>query len=361
MAYQIPLLPLGFDLESKAVMKKTAAARSALAEMKGAALSIPNESILINTLSLQEAKDSSAIENIITTHDELYQGDYFKKEFKSIASKEVHNYAAALRWGFETVREKGFVSNNHIIQVQATLEENDAGFRKVPGTELKNEQTGEIVYTPPQSHNEVLDLMNNLEEFINDNTISDWDPLVKMAVIHHQFESIHPFYDGNGRTGRIINILYLVKEGMLNLPILYLSRYINQNKADYYRLLQKVRTENAWEEWVLYTLNGIEQTSLQTIKIIEGIKNLMLKHKKKIREHTKFYSQDLINNLFNHPYTKIDFVITDLEVSRLTATKYLDELDQIGIVQKVKLGRDNYYINTDLYNLLSNVNQIKHV
>lgn len=361
MAYQIPLLPLGFDLETKAVMKKTAAARSALAEMKGAALSIPNESILINTLSLQEAKDSSAIENIITTHDELYQDDYFKKEFKSIASKEVHNYAAALRWGFETVRQKGFLSNNHIIQMQATLEENDAGFRKVPGTELKNEQTGEIVYTPPQSHNEVLDLMNNLEQFINDNTISDWDPLVKMAVIHHQFESIHPFYDGNGRTGRIINILYLVKEGMLNLPILYLSRYINQNKAAYYRLLQKVRTENAWEEWVIYTLNGIEQTSLQTIKIIEGIKNLMLKHKKKIREHTKFYSQDLINNLFNHPYTKIDFVITDLEVSRLTATKYLDELDQIGIVQKVKLGRDNYYINTDLYNLLSNVNQIKHV
>lgn len=361
MAYQIPLFPLGFDLETKAVMKKTAAARSALAEMKGAALSIPNESILINTLSLQEAKDSSAIENIITTHDELYQGDYLKKEFKSIASKEVHNYAAALRWGFETVRQKGILSNNHIIQMQATLEENDAGFRKVPGTELKNEQTGEIVYTPPQSHNEVLDLMNNLEQFINDNTISDWDPLVKMAVIHHQFESIHPFYDGNGRTGRIINILYLVKEGMLNLPILYLSRYINQNKADYYRLLQKVRTENAWEEWVLYTLNGIEQTSLQTIKIIEGIKNLMLKHKKKIREHTKFYSQDLINNLFNHPYTKIDFVITDLEVSRLTATKYLDELDQIGIVQKVKLGRDNYYINTDLYNLLSNVNQIKHV
>ncbi len=358
MAYQIPLLPLGFDLESKAVMKKTAAARSALAEMKGAALSIPNESILINTLSLQEAKDSSAIENIITTHDELYQGDYLKKEFKSIASKEVHNYAAALRWGFETVRQKGILSNNHIIQMQATLEENDAGFRKVPGTELKNEQTGETVYTPPQSHNEVLDLMNNLEQFINDNTISDWDPLVKMAVIHHQFESIHPFYDGNGRTGRIINILYLVKEGMLNLPILYLSRYINQNKADYYRLLQKVRTENAWEEWVLYILNGIEQTSLQTIKIIEGIKNLMLQHKRKIREHTKFYSQDLINNLFRHPYTKIDFVMEETGVSRKTAAKYLDELDRLGIVSKQKIWKDNYYINTDLFNLLQHVSKL---
>ena len=361
MAYKIPHLPLDFDLETKAILKKTAAARSALAEMKGAALSIPNESILINTLSLQEAKDSSAIENIITTHDELYQGDYLKKEFKSIASKEVHNYAEALRWGFETVRQLGILTNNHIIQMQATLEENDAGFRKVPGTELKNEQTGEIVYTPPQTHDEVIALMSNLEQFINDNTLSDWDPLVKMAIIHHQFESIHPFYDGNGRTGRMLMILYLIMIGKLDHPILFLSEYINQNKADYYRLLQKVRTENAWEEWVLYILDGIEKTSLQTIKIIEGIKNLMLKHKKKIRENTKFYSQDLINNLFKHPYTKIDFIMKDLEVSRLTATKYLDELDQIGIVQKVKLGRDNYYINTDLYNLLSNVNQIKHV
>lgn len=361
MAYTIPQLPLPLDLETKAIMKKTAAARSALAEMKGAALSIPNESILINTLSLQEAKDSSAIENIITTHDELYQGDYLKKEFKSIASKEVHSYADALRWGFETVKQNGFLTNNHLIQMQATLEGNDAGFRKVPGTALKNEQTGEVVYTPPQTYNEVLDHMNNLELFINNYELSDWDPIVKMAVIHHQFESIHPFYDGNGRTGRIINILYLVKEGMLNLPILYLSRYINQNKADYYRLLQKVRTENAWEEWVLYILEGVEQTSLQTIKIIEGIKNLMLKHKKKIRDNTKFYSQDLINNLFNHPYTKIEFIMKDLDVGRITATKYLDELDRIEIVKKVKLGRDNYYINTDLYNLLSNVNQLKHI
>lgn len=359
MAYKIPQLPLDFDLETKAIMKKTAAARSALAEMKGAALSIPNESILISTLSLQEAKDSSAIENIITTHDELYQGDYLKKEFKSIASKEVHNYAEALRWGFETVRQQGFLTNNHIIQMQATLEENDAGFRKVPGTELKNEQTGEIVYTPPQTHDEVVAFMSNLEQFINDNALSDWDPLVKMAIIHHQFESIHPFYDGNGRTGRIINILYLVKEGLLNLPILYLSRYINQNKGDYYRLLQKVRTENAWEEWVLYILDGVEQTSLQTIKIIEGIKKLMQSHKDRMRnELPKIYSQDLLNNLFRYPYTKIDFVMEETGVSRKTAAKYLDELDKIGIVSKQKIWKDNYYINTDLYNLLQNVSKL---
>jgi Fic family protein len=357
MAYKIPQLPLPLDLESKAIMKKTAAARSALAEMKGAALSIPNQSILISTLSLQEAKDSSAIENIITTHDELYQGDYIKKEFKSIASKEVHNYAEALRWGFETVRQQGILTNNHIIQMQATLEENDAGFRKVPGTELKNEQTGEIVYTPPQTHDEVVGYMGNLEQFINDNSLSDWDPLVKMAIIHHQFESIHPFYDGNGRTGRIINILYLVKEGLLNLPILYLSRYINQNKGDYYRLLQKVRTENAWEEWVLYILDGVEQTSLQTIKIIDGIKAIMQKHKHKLRRDLpKIYSQDLLNNLFRHPYSKIEFVMADLEVSRPTATRYLDELTAINILQKHKLGKDNYYVNHELYDLLANVN-----
>lgn len=357
--YKIPQLPLDFDVETKAILKKTATARSALAEMKGAALSIPNERILINTLSLQEAKDSSAIENIITTHDELYQGDYLKKEFKSIASKEVHNYAEALRWGFETVRNNGFLSNNHILQMQATLEENDAGFRKVPGTELKNEQTGEIIYTPPQTHDEVVALMSNLEQFINNNELCNWDSLVKMAIIHHQFESIHPFYDGNGRTGRIINILYLVKEGMLNLPILYLSRFINQNKGDYYRLLQKVRTENAWEEWVLYILEGVEQTSLQTIKIIAGIKNLMRSHKEKIRtELPKIYSQDLLNNLFHHPYTKIDFVMEETGTSRKTATKYLDALDKVGIVTKQKIWKDNYYINTDLFNLLQNVNKL---
>ncbi len=357
MNYAIPKLPLETDIETKAVMKKTALARSALAEMKGAALSIPNQNILINTLSLQEAKDSSAIENIITTQDELFQSDFIARKFKTLASKEVHKYAEALRWSFRTVQQKGFLSNNHIVDIQAALEENRAGFRRVPGTELKNEQTGEVVYTPPQTYDEILAHMTNLESFMNNNELCDWDPLVKMAVIHHQFESIHPFYDGNGRTGRIINILYLVKEGMMNLPILYLSRYINQNKGEYYRLLQKVRTENSWEEWVLFILEGIEQTSIQTIKIIEGIKVLMLSSKKKVRENTKFYSQDLINNLFKHPYTKINFVMEDLDVSRLTATKYLDELAQIGVVQKEKLGRDNYYINKDLFELLSNVNR----
>jgi len=246
MNYTVPLLPFNKDIETKAVLKKVALTRSALAEMKGTALSIPNQSILISTLSLQEAKDSSAIENIITTHDELYQSDLLKQKFKSLASKEVHNYAHALQVGFNTVKEMSFISNNHILKMQKAIEKNNAGFRKLPGTSLKNDQTRETVYTPPQYSKKIEKLMSNLEQFINNNDLCDWDPLVKMAVIHHQFESIHPFYDGNGRTGRIINILYLVKEGLLNIPILYLSRYINQNKGDYYNLLQKVRSEGGY-------------------------------------------------------------------------------------------------------------------
>ena len=357
MAYKLPTLPLHIELETKPIMRKVAAARSALAELKGAATSIPNERILISTLSLQEAKDSSAIENIITTHDELYQSDALMKNFKSIASKEVHNYATALRNGFEIVKQQGFISNNHILQIQAFIEENSAGFRKLPGTALKNEQTGEVVYTPPQHYDEIVELMKNLEKFMNEDTLSEADPLIKVAIIHHQFESIHPFYDGNGRTGRIINILYLVKEGLLNIPILYLSRYINQRKGDYYRLLQKVRTENAWEEWILFILEGIEQTSLQTISIIEGIKALMLKHKRTIRDELpKIYSQDLLNNLYSHPYTKIEFVMDDLAVSRPTATRYLEALISIGILHKQKIGKDSFYINTALFALLANVN-----
>lgn len=355
----LPLLPLTIDLESRSLLKKLAKAHQALAELKGVAASIPNQAILINTLALQEAKDSSAIENIITTHDDLYRSDSVARHFVSTAAKEVHNYSTALRNGFEQVKQSGLLTNNDILEIHSCIEENRAGFRKLPGTELKNQQTGEIVYTPPQHPEEILALMTNLEKFINDDELCDWDPLTKMAVIHHQFESIHPFYDGNGRTGRIINILYLVKQGLLSLPVLYLSRYINQNKADYYRLLQAVRAEDAWQEWVLYMLEGIEQTSRQTIVLIQGIKELMQHHKHKLRsELPRIYSQDLINNLFRHPYTKIEFVMTELQVSRITATRYLNELTQIGLMTKHRLGRDNYYVNDALYNLLRNTNAI---
>ena len=359
MLIKSPELPLNQDLETRKILKKLTKAHQALAELKGVASVIPNQSILIDTLSLQEAKDSSAIENIITTHDDLYQSDNLSQQFVTLAAKEVHAYAAALRQGFERVRQTDLLTNNDILTIQASIENNRAGFRKLPGTALKNDLTGETVYTPP-APDEIEPLMCSLERFINDERLCDWDPLTRMAVMHHQFESIHPFYDGNGRTGRILNILYLVKENLLANPILYLSRFINQNKADYYRLLQSVRDTGEWEPWILYMLEGIEQTSHQTTQLTLGIKELMLSYKSTIREQVpKIYSQDLINNLFRHPYTKIDFVVNELDVHRNTATKYLEELVRIGLLSKHKLGKDNFYLNDTLYQLLLNVGQSK--
>lgn len=354
--YKVPDLPLSAELETKPVLKKLAQAHRALAELKGVTGIIPNQAILISTLSLQEAKDSSAIENIITTHDELYKSDSKSKQFTSRAAKEVYNYAAALRGGFEKVKSKQLLSTTTILEIQATIVENSAGLRSLPGTELKNDRTGAMVYTPPQEAGQVKALMSNLEKFINDDSLSDLDALIKMALIHHQFESIHPFYDGNGRTGRIINVLYLVKEGLLDTPVLYLSRHVNQNKAEYYRLLQAVRDQEAtWEEWVLFMLEAVEQTSYQTIQLVRGIRDLMQHHKKLMREELpKIYSQDLLNNLFRHPYTKIEFVIQDLQVSRITATKYLNELVRIGLLSKHKKWKENYYLNDSLFDLLSN-------
>jgi len=351
-----PPLPLAFDIETRPVLKSLASAHRCLAELKGVAGLVPNEGILLNTLALQEAKDSSAIENIVTTHDDLYRSDAFTERFASVAAKEVHSYALALRDGFSSVRASGLITNNDILTMQATLERNHAGFRKLPGTALKNGQTGAVVYTPPQSHEEIVGLMKNLETFINDDGVSDLDPLVKMAIIHHQFETIHPFYDGNGRTGRILNVLYIVRQGLLDQPVLYLSRYINQNKAEYYRLLQAVRTDGVWEEWVLWMLEGVRQTSEQTTRLVRAIRNLMQDHKARMREELpKIYNQDLLNNIFSHPYSKIAFVERDLSVSRITATRYLDELAKIGMMEKVKFGRDSYYINRALMNLLTNI------
>ncbi|NJM67209.1 MAG: Fic family protein [Acaryochloris sp. RU_4_1] len=373
MNHALPLLPLDAEIETRAVLRKLARAHQALAELKGIAATMPNETILINTLALQEAKDSSAIENIITTQDELFRSDAASQKFVTVAAKEVHFYANALRYGFEQVRSQGLLTNNHILKVQSIIEENSAGFRTLPGTALKNEATGEVIYSPPQDANEVVALMENLERFMNDEALCDWDPLTKMAVIHHQFESIHPFYDGNGRTGRIINILYLVQQGLLKIPVLYLSRYINQNKGEYYRLLQAVRLERVksvesgkldvgsgeveiWEDWILFMLEGVEQTSRQTIVLVDEIKRLMWVMKQRMRDELpKIYSQDLLNNLFRHPYTKIEFVTDELQVHRNTAMKYLDELVRLGLLSKHRFGKENYYINDDLFELFLNV------
>jgi Fic family protein len=337
--------------ESPAILKKLAISSRRLAELKGIAGSIPNQAILINTLGLQEAKDSSEIENIVTTHDELFKDDVLPEAFANPAAKEVLRYRQALRVGYEQVKRSGLLTANHIIEIQAELERNNAGFRKLPGTALKD-GGGQTVYTPPQNPDEIVALMRDLERFINEAERFAVDPLIKMALIHHQFESIHPFYDGNGRTGRIVNVLYLVKEGLLDIPVLYLSSHIVRTKADYYRLLQTVRVDDSWEAWVLYMLDAVEQTAVQTIATIQAIKAALLDYKHRIRAGYKFYSQDLINNLFMHPYTKIEFVQRDLQVSRITATKYLDTLTDGGFVRKQKMGRGNYYVNVALNSIL---------
>jgi Fic family protein len=336
--------------ETPAILKRLVSAHRWLAEFKGAAASMPNQNILLSTLSLQEAKDSSEIENIVTTHDELFR-ETVQDATTNAAAQEVARYSRALRVGFECVRSSGLLTGNHIIEIQSALEQNRAGYRKVPGTVLKN-GAGQVIYTPPTP--ELLPkLMGDLERFINDSELFDADALVKMALIHHQFESIHPFYDGNGRTGRIINVLYLVKEGLLDTPVLYLSRAIVRSKTDYYALLQNAREHNQWESWVLYMLGAIERTAKDGIATIQAIKSALLDTKHRIRDGYKFYSQDLINNLFSHPYTKIEILQRDLNVSRLTATRYLDALAADGLLRKHRVGRSNYYINESLYRILT--------
>lgn len=346
-----PDIPLE-EIETRQVLKKLASAHSELAELKGTTPTIPNENILINTLSLQEAKDSSEIENIVTTHDELYRSDAFANSFVSPAAKEVYAYADALKRGFEEVRKNKLLTVNTILKIQEIIEENDAGIRKQPGTMLKDGK-GNVVYEPPQDHDTIVELLNNLEWFMNDPDALDVDPLVKMALVHHQFESIHPFYDGNGRTGRIINILYLVITDHLNLPILYLSRYIIQHRQAYYKHLQDTRESGSWEPWILYMLDAIETTSKETTKMIGRINELMAQYKHDIRhEAPKIYSQDLINNLFRHPYTQVSWAANELNVSRMTANRYLDKLTEMGKLSKVKIGRANFYINDPLFQLL---------
>lgn len=353
MSWEPSYLPYKKDLETKVVLKKLAGAHRALAELKGVAQTIPKQEILINTLILQEAKDSSEVENIVTTHDELYKSSLGLEKYVSPAAKEVQNYIAAIKRGFSIVSKQKVLSTNNIIEIQEILEENKAGLRKIPGTTLKNEQSGKVIYEPPQSAVEIERLMENLELFVNDNTLTDIDPIVKMAIIHFQFESIHPFYDGNGRTGRIINILYLVLNDLLEIPILYLSRYIIRNKAAYYQKLQDVRDNESWEEWLLYMISAVEETAYDTIRLVNNIKKEMMKMKNILRNNYKFYSQELLNHLFKQPYTKIEFLQKDLGVSRVTASGYLNTLAKDMVIIKYKLGKTNYYINMDLMNTLS--------
>jgi Fic family protein len=356
MRNKIETLPYDFDFETLPVLRLLVDASRLLAEVKGQAKTIPNEEILINTLVLQEAKDSSAVENIVTTHDEIFRAG-IELSGDDPAAKEIQNYISALKYGYALMQETEAITTNAIIGIQEKLEKNRAGLRKVPGTTLKN-SLGEIIYEPPQDHREIVELMNNLEKYLNEKDIQNIDPLIKMSIIHYQFESIHPFYDGNGRTGRIINLLYLVKEGLLDMPILYLSRYIIQNKTDYYYHLRNIRESNseqlpsAWENWILFMLKAVIETSRNTIGLINSIKDLISEYSEIISLNSNFYSTELINTLFKNPYTKIAFLEEDLGIHRQTASTYLNELCDLKLLEKRKIGRSNYFINKKLLSIL---------
>jgi Fic family protein len=346
------MLPNAASLETRAVWQALTEAHRYLAELKGLTESLPNGALLVDTLSIQEAKDSSEIENIITTHDELYASS--NSGTGNAATKEVQNYVTALRIGTEIVKKEGLIRLATILAVQAEIEQNRAGLRKLPGTALKNQSTGQVIYEPTQNPKDIERLMDDLIKFIHGD--DDLDPLLRMAIAHHQFETIHPFYDGNGRTGRVMNLLMLQRDGLLDFPVLYLSRYITSTKADYYRLLQSTRETGEWTEWCVYMVRGVALTAKSGIGLIKALRNLMLDTKQNLRAALpKIYSQELLNNLFRYPYTKIEFVERDLSVSRITAARYLELLAQQKFVTKQKIGRDNFYINAPLYELLTNV------
>lgn len=349
----LEMLPYkNINLKTNKILEQLTLSSRALAELKGYANTIPNMHILINAVTINEAKDSSAIENIVTTHDDIYKV-LTESGYKEENAKEVVDYRNAIWIGYEQIKKDRYINTNTIIKIQGTIEHNNAGIRKLPGTELKNSITGETIYIPPQNEEEIRTYLKNLEDFINNNE-DGVDSLIKVCLIHYQFESIHPFYDGNGRTGRILNILYLVLNKLIDSPILYLSKYINKTKQEYYKLFKEVRDNNNFEDWILYLLKGIEITSKETIELIEKIQAEMKNYKEEFRSKLpKIYSKELLESLFYEVYTKISYIEKACDVTRITATSYLNQLEEIGLLESEKIGREKIYKNTILISLLS--------
>lgn len=345
----LPFLPPETDLESRVILKKAIAANRELAELKGAGDAIPNQAILLNSIVLQEARLSSEIENIVTTTDDLYKATDEDPAKLDHATKEVLHYREALWYGYETLKARP-LSTNFFIELVRIVKQSDLGIRKVPGTKIAN-SLGEVVYTPPEGEALLRDLLGNFEQFMHaDDGI---DPLVKLAVLHYQFEAIHPFTDGNGRTGRIVNILYLLEKDLLKLPVLYLSHFIIQNKADYYAGLRRVTEHSAWEQWILYMLGAIAVTARQTRIKIFRIRDAMNAAQELAREKApKIYSKDLIELIFELPYCKIRFLEQRGIAKRQTAAVYLKTLSDIGLLQSLKVGREVYYLNAPLLAIL---------
>lgn len=346
----LPLLPPKLDLETKKVLLKTISASRALSQLNGALVNLPNPKLFLDTIHLQEAKASSEIENIITTNDDLYKSIVADKKFANAPTKEVLRYKEALWLGLERLEKKPFITTNLCIEIVQCIKQNTAGIRVTPGTTLSN-TNGEVIYTPPSGEDTIREKLANLEKFINED--ESIDPLIKMALIHYQFEAIHPFSDGNGRTGRILLLLYLKMSNLLDIPAIYLSEYIINNKPEYYRNLRNVTENNAWEEYVLYMLDMVEVTAKNGLNRLEQITALIESMSGKIKEQLpKVYSKDLIEVLFRLPYTKRQFLIDAGLGSPKTVGNYLHDLEQNNFLKSIKVGKEKLYLNHQLMKIL---------
>jgi Fic family protein len=348
----LPLLPPDTELETRQVLRKAVSANRALAELKGIANIIPNPAILINAITLQEARSSSEIENVLTTNDRLFEAFSSAKGAIDPQTKEVLRYREAMWAGFHTLRKRPVFSTNFFVGIYQTIKQTNAGIRNTPGT-IISDNRGNTLYTPPEGENLIRDKLQNLEDFIhNDDSL---DPLIKLAVTHYQFEAIHPFTDGNGRTGRILNVLFLVYKGLLDLPILYLSQYIIKEKTRYYNLLRKVTKENDWEGWILFMLTAVEKTSESTVRKIAQINGLLTDTIEYCKQNlpSYMYSKEMVELLFEQPYCKVRFLVDRGIAKRQRASIYLKTLQEIGLVRMKKVGKENLYLNVKLYELLS--------
>lgn len=347
---RLPALPPAHELESRVVLKACIEARAALAELKQAAELIPNQAMLINTIPLLEAKDSSEIENIVTTTDQLFQ---YAQSHDSAdpATKEALRYRTALHQGFQSLKARPLCTAT-AVDVCRTLKGVDMDIRRTPGTQLANDRSGEVVYTPPEGEARLRDMLANWERFLHNQT--ELDPLIRMAVGHYQFEAIHPFTDGNGRTGRVLNILYLIQEGLLNLPVLYLSRHVIAHKADYYRLLLGVTRNEAWEPWLLFMLQAVADTSRWTTGKIAAIRALAEQTTEHVRTHLpKIYTRELVDVIFEQPYCRIGNLVDKGIAQRQAASRYLHDLADLGVLREMPFGKEKLFIHPKLMQLLS--------
>ncbi len=346
----LPLLPPKTDIETKEVLRKTISAGRALAQLNGTFLNLPNPVLFLDTIYLQEAKASSEVENIITTNDDLYQSLVADKKVENSATKEVLSYKEALWLGLEQIKKKPFITTNLCIDIVQCIKQNTASIRVVPGTTLSNPH-GEVIYTPPSGENVIREKLANLEKFINED--ESIDPLIKMALMHYQFEAIHPFSDGNGRTGRILLLLYLKLSGLLDTPAIYLSEYIIKNKAEYYKRLRGVTEKNEWESYILYMLDMIEVTSTKGLERLNKITKTMDATANEIKTKLpKVYSKDLVEILFRLPYTKRQHLIDENIGNPKTVGNYLQKLEENGFLKSVKVGKEKLYLNRRLLKIL---------